>query len=212
MLIRPAPCAPLSCPTAGRNSGAALHGSLATPDQQRVQRANAGDLRFKRLGLKRERLSESLFQQQLIQQFTCRSCAAAVSLLLGRIGRWSGRETDASQAERLSPSCLSIACSALSIAYSAQAERDNGSCFFVRVAGLRFIRPYHVKTKKRTIDTKEKDFHTRPLTIADIPAMRTKTSVAPIRKCHVTNSKKTNGTMNNRSSHIERDQLSITDG
>ncbi|GBP32656.1 hypothetical protein EVAR_16818_1 [Eumeta japonica] len=24
--------------------------------------------------------------------FTCRSCATAVSLLLGRIGRWSGRE------------------------------------------------------------------------------------------------------------------------
>ncbi|GBP03420.1 hypothetical protein EVAR_101789_1 [Eumeta japonica] len=34
--------------------------------------------------------------------------AAAVSLLLRRIGRWSGREIDASQAERLSRSSLSI--------------------------------------------------------------------------------------------------------
>ncbi|GBP53123.1 hypothetical protein EVAR_97127_1 [Eumeta japonica] len=41
-------------------------------------------------------------------------CAAAVSLLLGRIGRWSGRETDRS---------------ALSLARSAQAERDNESWF-----------------------------------------------------------------------------------
>ncbi|GBP31103.1 Voltage-dependent calcium channel type D subunit alpha-1 [Eumeta japonica] len=36
---------------------------------------------------------------KLTKQFTL--CAAAVSLLLGRIGRWSGREIDASQAERL---------------------------------------------------------------------------------------------------------------
>ncbi|GBP62003.1 hypothetical protein EVAR_46032_1 [Eumeta japonica] len=43
-----------------------------------------------------------------------RLCAAAVSLLLGRIGRWSGRE---------------IARCALSLARSAQAERDNESCF-----------------------------------------------------------------------------------
>ncbi|GBP52684.1 hypothetical protein EVAR_43885_1 [Eumeta japonica] len=51
-----------------------------------------------------------------------RSCAAAVSLLLGRVGRWSGRE---------------IARSAL----SAQVERDNESCFFVRAAGVhRLIR------------------------------------------------------------------------
>ncbi|GBP03739.1 hypothetical protein EVAR_69338_1 [Eumeta japonica] len=58
----------------------------------------------------------------------CRLCAAAVSLLLGRIGRWSGRE---------------IARSALSLARSAQAERDNESCFFVRAAGVhRFIRRY----------------------------------------------------------------------
>ncbi|GBP80722.1 hypothetical protein EVAR_57193_1 [Eumeta japonica] len=44
-------------------------------------------------------------------------CAAAVSLLLGRVGRRSGRE---------------IARSALSLARSAQAERDNESCFFLR--------------------------------------------------------------------------------
>ncbi|GBP52330.1 hypothetical protein EVAR_38476_1 [Eumeta japonica] len=58
--------------------------------------------------------------------FTCRLCAAAVSFLLGRIGQWSRRE---------------IACSALSLARSAQAERDNESCFFMRAAGVhRFIR------------------------------------------------------------------------
>ncbi|GBP70910.1 hypothetical protein EVAR_48875_1 [Eumeta japonica] len=45
----------------------------------------------------------------------CRLCAAAVSLVLGRIDRWSGRE---------------IARSTLSLACSAQAERDNKSCFF----------------------------------------------------------------------------------
>ncbi|GBP45184.1 hypothetical protein EVAR_25889_1 [Eumeta japonica] len=55
-----------------------------------------------------------------------RLCAPAVSLLLGRIDRWSGRE---------------IARSVLSLARSAQAERDNESCFFVRAAGVhRFIR------------------------------------------------------------------------
>ncbi|GBP56380.1 hypothetical protein EVAR_32249_1 [Eumeta japonica] len=43
-------------------------------------------------------------------------CAAAVSLLLGCIGVWSGREIDASQAERSGRSCLSIARSALSLA------------------------------------------------------------------------------------------------
>ncbi|GBP45015.1 hypothetical protein EVAR_33444_1 [Eumeta japonica] len=48
-----------------------------------------------------------------------RLCAAAVSLLLGHIGRWSGRE---------------IARSALSLARSAQAERDNKSCIFVSSA------------------------------------------------------------------------------
>ncbi|GBP44790.1 hypothetical protein EVAR_86605_1 [Eumeta japonica] len=65
--------------------------------------------------------------KQFTNIWTCpRLCAAAVSLLLGRIGRWSGRE---------------IACSALSLARSAQAERDNESCFFVRAASVhRFIR------------------------------------------------------------------------
>ncbi|GBP41124.1 hypothetical protein EVAR_32577_1 [Eumeta japonica] len=53
-------------------------------------------------------------------------CAAAVSLLLGRIGRWSGRE---------------IACQTLLLACSVQAERDNESCFFVLAAGVhRFIK------------------------------------------------------------------------
>ncbi|GBP84540.1 hypothetical protein EVAR_66848_1 [Eumeta japonica] len=56
-------------------------------------------------------------------------CAAAVSLLLGRVGRWSGRDMDASQAERLGRSCLSIACSALSLARSNQAERDKSHAF-----------------------------------------------------------------------------------
>ncbi|GBP22794.1 hypothetical protein EVAR_13585_1 [Eumeta japonica] len=53
--------------------------------------------------------------------FSRRLCTAAVSLLLRRIGRWSGRE---------------IARSALSFARSGQAERDNESCFFVRAAGV----------------------------------------------------------------------------
>ncbi|GBP40679.1 hypothetical protein EVAR_36415_1 [Eumeta japonica] len=50
-----------------------------------------------------------------------RLCAAAVSLLLARIGRWSGRE---------------IARSVLSLARSAQAERDNESCFFVHAVDV----------------------------------------------------------------------------
>ncbi|GBP75080.1 hypothetical protein EVAR_48761_1 [Eumeta japonica] len=38
-------------------------------------------------------------------------------------------------------------CSALSLARSAQAERDNESCFFMRAASVhRFIRRYHIKT------------------------------------------------------------------
>ncbi|GBP81405.1 hypothetical protein EVAR_59406_1 [Eumeta japonica] len=57
---------------------------------------------------------------QLTKQFTCRLCAAAVSLLLGRVGRWSGKE---------------IARSALSLARSAHAERDNKSCVFVCATG-----------------------------------------------------------------------------
>ncbi|GBP14283.1 hypothetical protein EVAR_7702_1 [Eumeta japonica] len=63
-----------------------------------------------------------------------KSCTGAVSLLPKRIGRWSGRE---------------IARSALSLARSAQAERDNELCFFVRAAGVhRFIRRYHVNKLK----------------------------------------------------------------
>ncbi|GBP18285.1 hypothetical protein EVAR_9129_1 [Eumeta japonica] len=54
---------------------------------------------------------------------------------------------DALQAERLGRSYLFIACSALSLARSAQAERDNESCFIVRAAGVhRFISRHHVKT------------------------------------------------------------------
>ncbi|GBP20481.1 hypothetical protein EVAR_78857_1 [Eumeta japonica] len=68
-------------------------------------------------------------------------CVRPLSLFHS-IGRWSGRETDASQAERLDRSCLSIARSALSLARSAHAERDNESYFFVRAAGVyRLIRP-----------------------------------------------------------------------
>ncbi|GBP78633.1 Sarcoplasmic calcium-binding protein, alpha-B and -A chains [Eumeta japonica] len=44
----------------------------------------------------------------------------------------NGREIDASQAECLGRPCLSIASSALSLARSAQAERDNESCFFLQ--------------------------------------------------------------------------------
>ncbi|GBP66613.1 hypothetical protein EVAR_50438_1 [Eumeta japonica] len=53
----------------------------------------------------------------VVNWFSMRSnqlCAAAVSLVLGCIGRWCGRE---------------IGRSALSLARSAQAERDNESCF-----------------------------------------------------------------------------------
>ncbi|GBP32443.1 Protein O-GlcNAcase [Eumeta japonica] len=64
----------------------------------------------------------------LTKQFTCRLCATAVSLLLGRIGRWSGRDIDASQVERLGRSCF--ARSALSLARSVETKRDNESCFF----------------------------------------------------------------------------------
>ncbi|GBP88285.1 hypothetical protein EVAR_100127_1 [Eumeta japonica] len=42
-----------------------------------------------------------------------------------------------------------IARSALSLARSTQAERDNESCVFVRAAGIyRFIKRYHVKRSK----------------------------------------------------------------
>ena len=64
-----------------------------------------------------------------------------VHVFIGHVGRWSGREINVSQAERLGRSCLSISCSTLSLARSAQAERDNESCFFVRAADVhRFIR------------------------------------------------------------------------
>ncbi|GBP37741.1 hypothetical protein EVAR_29942_1 [Eumeta japonica] len=77
------------------------------------------------------RTARAPHRARLTKQFTCRLCAAAVSFLLGRIGRCSGRE---------------IARFALSLARSAQAERDNESCFFMRAAGVhRFIRRYHVK-------------------------------------------------------------------
>ncbi|GBP69417.1 hypothetical protein EVAR_52689_1 [Eumeta japonica] len=46
-------------------------------------------------------------------------------------GKYLSKEIDASQVERLGRSCLSIARSALSLAHSAQAERDNESCFFI---------------------------------------------------------------------------------
>ncbi|GBP36588.1 Dual 3',5'-cyclic-AMP and -GMP phosphodiesterase 11 [Eumeta japonica] len=64
-----------------------------------------------------ERDKSQYTKGSLTKQFTSRLCAAAVSPLLGRIGRWSGRE---------------IARSALSLARSAQAERDYESCFFVK--------------------------------------------------------------------------------
>ncbi|GBP27009.1 hypothetical protein EVAR_11242_1 [Eumeta japonica] len=68
----------------------------------------------------------------LTKQFTCRLCAAAVSLVLGRIGQWSGRE---------------IARSALSLARSAQAERDNESCFFILITcrGITTIFSIHIE-------------------------------------------------------------------
>ncbi|GBP00306.1 hypothetical protein EVAR_899_1 [Eumeta japonica] len=62
------------------------------------------------------------------------SCAP-LSLFYSDIGRRSRRE---------------IARSALSLAHSAQSERDNESCFFVRAAGVhRFIRRYHVNNKRK---------------------------------------------------------------
>ncbi|GBP08184.1 hypothetical protein EVAR_2963_1 [Eumeta japonica] len=98
--------------------------------------------------LSKDQLKQTIIFQrkQLTKQLKFRLCAAAISFLLGRIGRWSGREIDASQAERLGQSCLFIACSMLSLAHSAKAERDNESCFFVRAASVhRFIRRYQVK-------------------------------------------------------------------
>ncbi|GBP52698.1 Mannosyl-oligosaccharide glucosidase GCS1 [Eumeta japonica] len=78
----------------------------------------------------------------------CVHCAAHnLNLVLNDA---SGREIDALQAERLGQSCLSVTRSALSFARSAQAERDNESCFFVPAAGVhRLIRRYHVKNDSR---------------------------------------------------------------
>ncbi|GBP52067.1 hypothetical protein EVAR_97537_1 [Eumeta japonica] len=65
----------------------------------------------------------------VILMHTIMLCAAAVSLLLGRIGRWSGRE---------------ISRAALSLARSAQAERDNESCFFLTPSSIL----YPISTKE----------------------------------------------------------------
>ncbi|GBP53369.1 hypothetical protein EVAR_41206_1 [Eumeta japonica] len=63
-------------------------------------------------------------------------CGRCLFLLLGHTGRWNGRE---------------IGRSALSLACSAQAERDNESCFFVRAAGVhRFRKRYHLKKKLKS--------------------------------------------------------------
>ncbi|GBP74506.1 hypothetical protein EVAR_61993_1 [Eumeta japonica] len=100
-----------------------ISAAAGTPRVRRVTACN----RFMQDNTKS--LSTSL-SSSLTKQFTCTLCAGAVSHLLRRIGRWSGRE---------------IACTVLSLARSAQAERDNESCFFVRAAGVhRFIRRYHV--------------------------------------------------------------------
>ncbi|GBP82601.1 hypothetical protein EVAR_61462_1 [Eumeta japonica] len=67
---------------------------------------------FRKSNVKRKdnkcKLLEELSVHELTKQFPCRLYAGAISLLLGGIGRWSGRETDASQAERLGRSYLSI--------------------------------------------------------------------------------------------------------
>ncbi|GBP48959.1 hypothetical protein EVAR_32295_1 [Eumeta japonica] len=76
----------------------------------------------------------------------------------------SGREIDASRAERLGRLCLY--CSAHSYANSAQAEHDNESCFFVRAAGVhRFIRCYHVKNDEKPFDSISQD---RPGAVAHV--------------------------------------------
>ncbi|GBP52482.1 Xylulose kinase [Eumeta japonica] len=78
--------------------------------------------------------------EKIYSPMLARLCAAAVSLLFGRIGRWSERE---------------IARSALSLVRSAQAERNNESCFFVRADGVhRLIRRSHVKNLEISQRTK----------------------------------------------------------
>ncbi|GBP95628.1 hypothetical protein EVAR_67598_1 [Eumeta japonica] len=80
-------------------------------------------------------------------------CGLCLSCCLGRIGRWSGRE---------------IACSALSLAYPAQAERDNESCFFFTRDGSRVSRttPHAhqpaVYGPHRFIHISQLDFASRP--------------------------------------------------
>ncbi|GBP44761.1 Unconventional myosin-Va [Eumeta japonica] len=86
-----------------------------------------------RSGIKKtlKRNSDSIEYNALWLANMLRLCAVCVSLILGRIGRWSGRE---------------IARSVLSFARSVHTERDNESCFFVHVTGVhRFIRRYYVK-------------------------------------------------------------------
>ncbi|GBP40038.1 hypothetical protein EVAR_19166_1 [Eumeta japonica] len=52
-------------------------------------------------------------------------------------------------------------CSALSLARSAQAERDNESCLFVRAAGVhQLIRRYHVKSSRETFSNEERNHAT----------------------------------------------------
>ncbi|GBP68287.1 hypothetical protein EVAR_57613_1 [Eumeta japonica] len=78
------------------------------------------------------------WRQLLVVPDTCSRVGRVrpLSLFYSDIGRRSGRE---------------IARSALSLARSAQAERDNESCFFVRAASVhRFIRHYHVKNRLST--------------------------------------------------------------
>ncbi|GBP83649.1 hypothetical protein EVAR_57808_1 [Eumeta japonica] len=74
---------------------------------------------------------------KLTKQFTCKLYETAVSLLLGCIGRWSGRE---------------IARSALSLARSAQAERDNESMVFhLRTDDNKSCTYRHKKTKAESV-------------------------------------------------------------
>ncbi|GBP90329.1 hypothetical protein EVAR_37389_1 [Eumeta japonica] len=47
------------------------------------------------------------------------------------------KEIGAAQAERLGQSIAPLYCSELSLAHTAQAERDNESCFFVRAGSRR---------------------------------------------------------------------------
>ncbi|GBP86989.1 hypothetical protein EVAR_67752_1 [Eumeta japonica] len=82
--------------------------------------------------------------RELISALDCIVAEDPLPAISQVCGSSSGREIDASQAERLGP--LSITRSAFSLARSAQGECDNESCFCVRAAGVhRVIRRYHVK-------------------------------------------------------------------